>query len=333
MVNPKIPKNSNKNPTLPPGLQDSSQHVGESPDSLNLISRTSSRAGKQVHSRGRPQTHCIARRSSRGVSASSASRNPSLEALSSSSSGESEEESMGSDPRMPTAPRMTIGKLSSKRLPSLKLPAAFPALIPEGRASTMSWDDQVSAEEGRDLVFGPETAPQAIQRPQAPMLGPFNMIHGSAESAPQLGRECDVTHDCDTSSHTLSHSVMRDSVTHNITHDTDLWDGDHHVTLLSDCDIYLKANAKVLATSLRRLACFIQKRPLKSRPIEQFPSVLGVHSRGRPQTRCIARHSSRSVSASSAKGTLLLRPYLHLPQEKVRRKVWVLTPRCLLLQE
>ena len=46
MVNPKIPKNSNKNPTLPPGLQDSSKHVSESPDSLNLLSRTSSRAGK-----------------------------------------------------------------------------------------------------------------------------------------------------------------------------------------------------------------------------------------------------------------------------------------------
>ena len=73
------------------------------------------------------------------------------------------------------------------------------------------------------------------------MLGPLNMIHGSAESAPQLGRECDVTrdcdlmeYDCDTSSHTLSHPVMCDSVTHNVTHDTDLWDGDHHVTLLSD---------------------------------------------------------------------------------------------------
>ena len=85
---------------------------------------------------------------------------------------------MGSDPKTPTAPRVTTGKLSFKRLPSLKLPAAFPAPIPEGKASTMSWDDQVSAEEGRDLVFGPETAPQA------PMLEPFNMIHGSAESAP-----------------------------------------------------------------------------------------------------------------------------------------------------
>ena len=46
MVNPEIPKISNKNPTLPPGLQDSSQHVGESSESLNLISRTSSRASK-----------------------------------------------------------------------------------------------------------------------------------------------------------------------------------------------------------------------------------------------------------------------------------------------
>ena len=91
---------------------------------------------------------------------------------------------MGSDPRTPTAPRVTTGKLSFKRLPSLKLPAAFPAPIPEGKASTMSWDDQVSAEEGRNLVSGPETAPQATQRPQALMLGPFNIIYGSAESAP-----------------------------------------------------------------------------------------------------------------------------------------------------
>ena len=106
MVNPKIPKNSNKNPTLPPSLQDSSQHVGKSPDSLNLLSRTSSRAGKRVHSRGRPQTCHIARRSSRSVSASSASRNPSPEALSSSSLGESEEKSVGSDPKTPTAPRV-----------------------------------------------------------------------------------------------------------------------------------------------------------------------------------------------------------------------------------
>ena len=71
----------------------------------------------------------------------------------------------------------------SKRLPSLKLSAAFSTLIPEGKASTMSWDDQVSAEEGKNLVFGLETALQAL------MLGPFNMIQGLTELAPQLGRD------------------------------------------------------------------------------------------------------------------------------------------------
>ena len=44
---------------------------------------------------------------------------------------------MGSDPKTPTAPRVITGKLSSKRLPSLKLPAAFS----EEKASTMSWDN------------------------------------------------------------------------------------------------------------------------------------------------------------------------------------------------
>ena len=66
---------------------------------------------------------------------------------------------MGSDLKTPTVPRVTTGKLSSKRLPPLKLPAAFPTLIPEGKASVMSWDDQMSDEEGRNLVFRLETAP------------------------------------------------------------------------------------------------------------------------------------------------------------------------------
>ena len=44
---------------------------------------------------------------------------------------------------------------------------------------------------------------------------------------------------------------------------------------LSGCDIYLEANAKVLTTSLM---CFIQKCPLKSYLIEQFPSILEIGS-------------------------------------------------------
>ena len=46
MVNSKNLNKSNKNSTLPPGIQDSSQHVGKSSNSLNLFSRASSRAGK-----------------------------------------------------------------------------------------------------------------------------------------------------------------------------------------------------------------------------------------------------------------------------------------------
>ena len=141
---------------------------------------------------------------------------------------------MGSDPKMPTAPRMTIGKLS----------AAFPALIPKGKASTMSWNDQVFAEEGRNLVFGPEIASQVTQRPQALMLGPLNMIHGSAESAPQLGRRSDM--------------MERDSVTYNVTHNTDLWDSDHHTLSLFGYSGHLETDIKMLSSSLKHLACFIK---------------------------------------------------------------------------
>jgi len=44
---------------------------------------------------------------------------------------------MGFNPKTPTAPRIVTGKLS-KRVPSLKLPTAFTALISEGKAFMMS---------------------------------------------------------------------------------------------------------------------------------------------------------------------------------------------------
>ena len=47
---------------------------------------------------------------------------------------------------------------------------------------------------------------------------------------------------------------------------------------LSGCDMYLKANAKMLTASLMCLVYFIQKRSLNGRPIEQFPTILGVGS-------------------------------------------------------
>ena len=46
--------------------------------------------------------------------------------------------SVGSDPKTPTALRITTGKLSFKRLSSLKLSVAFPTLILGEKASTMS---------------------------------------------------------------------------------------------------------------------------------------------------------------------------------------------------
>ena len=84
--------------------------------------------------------------------------------------------------------------------------------------------------------------------------------------------------DCDTSSHTLSHSVTRDIVTHNVTHDTDLWDGDHHALSLSGYSGHLETDTKMLSSSLKRLACFVKQHPLGGRPIEQFPTILGVGS-------------------------------------------------------
>ena len=54
-------------------------------------------------------------------------------------------------------PRVITGKLSFKKLPPLKLPAAFP----EGKASTMSWDNQVAAKEGNNMVSGAENLPKS----------------------------------------------------------------------------------------------------------------------------------------------------------------------------
>jgi len=72
--------------------------------------------------------------------------------------------------------------------------------------------------------------------------------------------------------------VTSNIVTHDVTHDCDLWDGEHHVTSLSDHFGYLENDAKVLALSVLHIARFIQKHPIGSRPIEQFPPILGAGS-------------------------------------------------------
>ena len=154
----------------------------------------------------------------------------------------------------------------------------------------MSWDDQVSAEESRGLASGVICAPQA---PLSTSLIPHGPNHGTAESSSEIkggsavAGTYDVTGDCDTlvirdserdRLPQVSQPVTSNIVTPDITHDCDLWDGEHHVTFLSGHFGYLENDAKVLASSVLRIARFIQKHPIGSRPIEQFSPILGAGS-------------------------------------------------------
>ena len=114
----------------------------------------------------------------------------------------------------------------------------------------MSWDDHVAAEEGSNMVSGAENTPKSVQVSQVPMLGPLNMIHGSAESSSLLGNQ-------------------------NIAHNTELWDGEHHASSLSGYSGHLETDTKMLSTSLKHLTGFIKQHPLGGHPIEQFPTKIG----------------------------------------------------------
>ena len=86
---------------------------------------------------------------------------------------------------------------------------------------------------------------------QTPMLGPFNIIYRSAESSSLLGIQ-------------------------NITHNTELWDGEHYVLSLSSHSSLLKTDTKILFSSFKHLAYFIKQHPLREHPIKQFSTILGV---------------------------------------------------------
>ena len=84
---------------------------------------------------------------------------------------------------------------------------------------------------------------------------------------------CDVTGDSDNLYN------MSQPVTSNIvTHDCDLWDGEHHVTSLSGHPGYIENDARVIASSVMRITRFIQKHSIEGRSIEQFPPILGISS-------------------------------------------------------
>jgi len=72
--------------------------------------------------------------------------------------------------------------------------------------------------------------------------------------------------------------MTSDIVTHNITHDSNLWDGEHHITSLSGHFGYLKNDVKVLALFVLCIARFIQKYPIGSCSIGQLPPILGASS-------------------------------------------------------
>ena len=57
-----------------------------------------------------------------------------------------------------------------------------------------------------------------------------------------------------------------------------MWDGKHHVTSLSGHFDYLENDAKVLASFILHIACFIQKHLIGSCSIEQFSPILGAGS-------------------------------------------------------
>ena len=142
---------------------------------------------------------------------------------------------MGSDPKTPTAPRVITGKLSSKRLPPLKLPAALPGR----KASTMSWDDQVAAKKGNNMVSGAENALRSTQLPQAPILEPLNMIHGSAKLSSHLGNQ-------------------------NITHNNELWNGEHYTLSLSGYSGHLETDTKYFLPPLNTLQASLSSTLLDS---------------------------------------------------------------------
>ena len=132
---------------------------------------------------------------------------------------------------------------------------------------------------------------------------PHGPNYGTAESSSlveggcAVTDTCDVTGDCDTlvihdsdSLPQVSQQVTSDIITSDITHDCDLWDGEHHITSLSGYCGYLENDAKVLALSVLRIARFIQKHPIGSCPIEQFPPILGAGS--------IMWHLFQTVSAA-----------------------------------
>ena len=194
MVKSNIQNKSSATNAHPPGPQATSTSVGESPDSLNLISHASFRAGKCIHPREYSCACCTVKRSFKNVSAAEDSKKASPEPSSSSEEEESEEEEVSPSPRTPTASRIITGKLSHRIAP-LQLPAAPSPSAPKGRIHSMSWDDQVSAEESRGLA---SRVICTLQASLSTSLMPYGPNYETAESSFLVKGSSAVAGTCDT---------------------------------------------------------------------------------------------------------------------------------------
>jgi len=85
------------------------------------------------------------------------------------------------------------------------------------------------------------------------MHGLSNLIYGSAELISQLENG-------------------------NIAHDTELWDSNYYMLLLSGYSRHFETDDKVLSLFLEFFTCFIKKHPLEGQSVKQFPTILGVGS-------------------------------------------------------
>ena len=85
------------------------------------------------------------------------------------------------------------------------------------------------------------------------MLGLLNMIHRLAKLSFHLGIQ-------------------------NIAYNTKFWDGEHYALSLFGYSGHLETDTKMLSTFLKCLTGFIKQHLIGGRPIEQFPTILGVGS-------------------------------------------------------
>ena len=117
MVKPNTQNKLSAANTHPIGPQAISSSTGEFPDLLNVISHTSSRAGKCIYPRGYLYTYHTVRYSFKSISAVENSKKVFPELSSTSEKKKSNKEEVSSSPRIFIVLKVTIDKLSHRVVP------------------------------------------------------------------------------------------------------------------------------------------------------------------------------------------------------------------------